>query len=163
MRFLFLCKSVLSFCEVNFGEDFVNQVIRITSRCQACSKVFNVFLKHFFRRVCPQKPKSFSFNEAFFDACSEAITWKRQHVTLIGFRKNQFYFTLGYRNFFVAVNRINRYSVETLVASCSNHCSYFSLCTGSSKCFCFAPTSPPLLSFYCFRLFDQSPSGCFER
>ena len=59
VRFLFLCKSVLSFCEVNFGEDFVHQVIRKTSRCQACFKVFNVFLKHYFRRVCPQKPKGF--------------------------------------------------------------------------------------------------------
>ena len=67
--FVFLCKSVLSFWEVNFGEDFVHQVTRITSRCQACFKVFNVFLKHYFRRVCPQKPKGFSFNEAFFDAC----------------------------------------------------------------------------------------------
>ena len=63
MRFLCLCKSVLSFCEFNFGEDFVHQVIGITSRCQACSKVFNVLLKHYFRRVCPQEPKSFSFNE----------------------------------------------------------------------------------------------------
>ena len=65
---LFLCKSVLSFCEVNLGEDFVHQVTRITSRCQACFKVFNVFLKHYFRRVCPQKSKSLSFNEAFLDA-----------------------------------------------------------------------------------------------
>ena len=69
MRFLCLCKSVLSFCEFNFGEDFVHQVIGITSRCQACSKVFNVLLKQYFRRVCPQEPKSFSFNEAFFNAC----------------------------------------------------------------------------------------------
>ena len=69
MRFLCLCKSVLSFCEFNFGEDFVHQVIGITSRCQACSKVFNVFLKHYFRRVCPQKPESFSFNKAFFNSC----------------------------------------------------------------------------------------------
>ena len=59
VRFLFLCKSVLSLCEVNFGEDFVHQVIRKTSRCQACFKVFNFFLKHYFRRVCPQKPKGF--------------------------------------------------------------------------------------------------------
>ena len=65
MRFLFLCKSVLSFCEFNFGEDFVHQVIGITSRCQMCSKVFNVLLKHYFRRV----KKSLSFNEAFFNAC----------------------------------------------------------------------------------------------
>ena len=64
--FLFLCKSVLSFYEVNFGEDFVHQVTRITSRCQACFKVFNVFLKPYFRRVCPQKPKGFFFNKAFF-------------------------------------------------------------------------------------------------
>ena len=56
-----LCKSVLSFCEFNFGGDFVHQVIGITSRCQACSKVFNVLLKHYFRRVCPQEAKSFSF------------------------------------------------------------------------------------------------------
>ena len=62
---VFLCKSVLSFCEFNFGEDFFHQVIGITSRCQACSKVFNVLLKHYFRRVCPQEPKSFFFNEAF--------------------------------------------------------------------------------------------------
>ena len=53
--FVFLCKSVLSFCEVNFGEDFVHQVTRITSRCQACFKVFNVFLKRYFRRVCPPR------------------------------------------------------------------------------------------------------------
>ena len=50
------------------GEDFFHQVIGITSRCQACSKVFNVLLKHYFRRVCPQEPKSFFFNEAFFNA-----------------------------------------------------------------------------------------------
>ena len=55
MRFLFLYKSVLSSCEVNFGEDFVHQVTRITSRCQACFKVFNVFLKHYFRRICPKE------------------------------------------------------------------------------------------------------------
>ena len=69
MRFLFLCKSVLSICEVNFGEDFVHQVIGITSQCQVFSKVFNVCLKCYFRRVCPQKPKNFYLNEAFFDAC----------------------------------------------------------------------------------------------
>ena len=56
---VFLCKSVLSFCEERI----------FSSRCQACSKVFNVLLKHYFRRVCPQEPKSFSFNEAFFNAC----------------------------------------------------------------------------------------------
>ena len=66
----FLCVlSVLSICEVNFEEDFVHQVTRITSRCQACFNFFNVFLKHDFRRVCPQELKGFSFNEAFFDAC----------------------------------------------------------------------------------------------
>ena len=37
--------------EFNFGDDFVHQVIRITCRCQACSKVFNVLFKHNFRRV----------------------------------------------------------------------------------------------------------------
>ena len=52
MHFLFLCKSVLPFCEVNFGEDFVHQVTRISSRYQACFKVFNVFVKHYFRSVC---------------------------------------------------------------------------------------------------------------
>ena len=69
MRFLCLCKSVLSFFEFNFGVDFVHQVIGITSRCQACSKVFTVLLKHNFRRVCPEEPKRFSFNESFFNAC----------------------------------------------------------------------------------------------
>ena len=69
MRFLCLCKSVLSFCEFNFGDDFVHQVIGITSRCQACSTVFNVLLKHNLRRVCPQEPKRFSFNESFLNAC----------------------------------------------------------------------------------------------
>ena len=39
MHFLFLCKSVHPFCEVNFGEDFVHQVTRISSRYQACFKV----------------------------------------------------------------------------------------------------------------------------
>ena len=67
---LCLCKSVLSFFEFNFGDDFVHQVIGITSRCQVCSKVFNVLLKLLnFRRVCPQEPKRFSFNESFFNAC----------------------------------------------------------------------------------------------
>ena len=33
VRFLFLCKSVLSFWKVSFGEDFVHQVTRKTSRC----------------------------------------------------------------------------------------------------------------------------------
>ena len=74
MRFLFLCKSVLSFCEFNFGEDFVHQVIGITSRCQACSKVFNVRLKHYFRRVCPQESKSLSFNEALCGKCCSLST-----------------------------------------------------------------------------------------
>ena len=69
MRFLCLCKSVLSFFKFNFGDDFVHQVIGITSLCQACSKVFNVLLKHNFRRVCPEDPKRFSFNESFFNAC----------------------------------------------------------------------------------------------
>ena len=68
VRFLCLCKSVLSF----FGDDFVHQVIGITSRCQACSKLFNVLLKHNFRRVCPEEPKRFSFNESFFNACRMA-------------------------------------------------------------------------------------------
>ena len=63
---LCLCKSVLSFYEFNFGDDFVHQVIGITSRFQACSKVFNVLLKQSFRRVCPQEPKRFSVNESFF-------------------------------------------------------------------------------------------------
>ena len=31
-------------------------------------KVFNVLLKHDFRRVCPEEPKRFSFNESFFNA-----------------------------------------------------------------------------------------------
>ena len=43
VRFLFLCKSVLSFCEVNFGGGFIHQLTRITSRCQACFKVFFFF------------------------------------------------------------------------------------------------------------------------
>ena len=38
---VYLCKSVLSFFKFNFGDDFVHQVNGITSRCQACSKVFN--------------------------------------------------------------------------------------------------------------------------
>ena len=65
VRFLCLRKSVLSFFEFKFGDDFVRQVIGITSRCQACSKAFNVLLKHNFRRVCPEEPKRFSFNESF--------------------------------------------------------------------------------------------------
>ena len=76
VRFLCLCKSVLSFCEFNFGEDFVHQVIGITSRCQASSKVFNVLLKHYFRRVCPQKPKSFSFNGAFLKPFLTPAGWQ---------------------------------------------------------------------------------------
>ena len=63
----------LSFFEFNFGDDFVHQVIGITSRCQAFSKVFNVLLKHNFRRVCPEEPKRFSFNESFFNACWVAV------------------------------------------------------------------------------------------
>ena len=62
-----LCKSVLSVCEVNFGEDFVHQAIGISSRYQVCSKVFNVLLKHNFRRVYPQKPKK-PFTKSFFNA-----------------------------------------------------------------------------------------------
>ena len=50
VRFLCLCKSVLSLFEFNFGDDFVHQVIGITSRCQACSKVFNRELKQTRRR-----------------------------------------------------------------------------------------------------------------
>ena len=69
VRLLCLCKSVLSFFEFNFGDDFVQQVIGVASRCQVCSKVFNVLLKHNFRRVCPQEPERFSFNESFFIAC----------------------------------------------------------------------------------------------
>ena len=65
VRFLCLRKSVLSFFEFKFGDDFVRQVIGITSRCQACSKAFNVLLKHNFRRVCPEEPKRLSFNESF--------------------------------------------------------------------------------------------------
>ena len=68
-RVEFSCASILSFCKFNFGEDFFHQFIGITSRCQACSKVFNVLLKHYFRRVCLQEPKSSFFNEAFFNAC----------------------------------------------------------------------------------------------
>ena len=66
---VFVYKTFLSFFEFNFGDDFVHQVIGITSRCLACSKVFNVLLKHNFRRVCPEEPKRFSFNESFFNAC----------------------------------------------------------------------------------------------
>ena len=58
-----------SFFEFNFGDNFVHQVIGITSRCQACYKVFNVLLKHKFGRVFPQEPQRFSFNEYFFNAC----------------------------------------------------------------------------------------------
>ena len=43
VRFLYLCKSVLSFFEFNFRDDFVHQVIGITSRCQACSIKFLMF------------------------------------------------------------------------------------------------------------------------
>ena len=38
-----------------------------------CSKVFNVLIKHIFRRVCPQKPKSFSFNKAFFNCVATVV------------------------------------------------------------------------------------------
>ena len=76
-QFLCLCKSVLSFFEFNFRDDFVHQVIGITSRCQACSKVFNVHLKHNFRRVCPEEPNRFSFNESFFNACWVAGSFRR--------------------------------------------------------------------------------------
>ena len=72
MRFLCLCESVLCFFEFNFGDDFVHQVIGITSRYQACSKIFNILLKHNFRRVCPEEPKRFFFNESAFNACSVA-------------------------------------------------------------------------------------------
>ena len=39
--------------------------------------LLNVFLKHYFRRVCLQKPKGFSFNKAFFDACwvAAVVVW----------------------------------------------------------------------------------------
>ena len=68
VRFLCVRAFFLS-AKITLGEDFVHQVTRITSQCQACFKFCNVFLKHYIRRVCPQKPKGFSFNEAFFDAC----------------------------------------------------------------------------------------------
>ena len=32
-------------------------------------KLPNVLLKHNFRRVCPEEPKRFSFNESFFNTC----------------------------------------------------------------------------------------------
>ena len=66
---VFCVRAFFLSANLTSGEDFFHQVIGITSRCQACSKVFNVLLKHYFRRVCPQEPKSFFFNEAFFNAC----------------------------------------------------------------------------------------------
>ena len=56
-------QQISSSTEFNFGDDFVHQVIGITSRCQACSKVFNVLLKHNFGIVCPQE------TNPFFNAC----------------------------------------------------------------------------------------------
>ena len=112
MRFLFLCKSVLSFCEVNFGEDFVHQVTRITSRCQACFKVFNVFLKHYSGRVCPQKPKGFYFNEAFFNAC-----WVATVVVCV---------LKCFSRFVMCVHVENRFFLESvsLIDSCIQECCF---------------------------------------
>ena len=63
------CVCVRAFFLSSNGDHFVHQFIGMTSRCQACSKVFNVLLKHNFRRVCPEEPKRFSFNESFLNAC----------------------------------------------------------------------------------------------
>ena len=76
--FLFLCKSVLSFCEVNFGEDFVHQVTRITSRCQACFKVFmfssNPTLEEFVLRGLRASPLTKPFLRLLDGNCCSLCT-----------------------------------------------------------------------------------------
>ena len=46
---VFCVRAFFLSANLTSGEDFFHQVIGITSRCQACSKVFNVLLKHYFR------------------------------------------------------------------------------------------------------------------
>ena len=123
--FCFLCKSVLSFCEFNFGEDFFHQVIGITSRCQVCPKVFNVLLKHYFRRVCPQEPKSFFFNEAFFNAC-----WVATVVVCVLKCFSRFVMCAHVENrFFLVVSNCETSAVNFMVGwyefACSNISSLF--------------------------------------
>ena len=44
---VFCVRAFFLSANLTSGEDFFHQVIGITSRCQACSKVFNVLLKHY--------------------------------------------------------------------------------------------------------------------